>query len=437
MPRRNGLRILVAKMSILLRGEREIESSVVVISLLFFAIVKKTMTGSGQQIIVALELMTIALACICHSSKGTKLTLPPKNLMIWFGLFMFCGLFSAIVNTNLNKYSLLQAALNVKILLVIFYITNRKRNALFSSRVIVALLLLNLLFIGLEFLAVDTYSRIFPATTTGSVVPGTSIKRASGIFNHPGQLALFAFAIFVSSLFCNNLKNRGIILAMSSLLIIFAMQRPELAFTIVSISIFIFFKFHSKSKISISIFLLSIGLVLAPIVGPAATELFVLNMSVFFDTSVPFTLMAPRTVLLIESIELAGTFFPLGTGFGTYGSGQSISNPHSVYKLTDLLGIWWFDNGMYYFDFFWGSVIAETGVLGFFSLSLFIYRLLGYLRRKNPYYTHEKKFTKFNCILVLLCLYFVINSLGTPMINGSILNLLLITYLIRNLQVVK
>jgi hypothetical protein len=158
------------------------------------------------------------------------------------------------------------------------------------------------------------------------------------------------------------------------------------------------------------------------------------SFSSFLSDEDTLSNVAPRKVIFQESVYIASTYFPFGSGFATFGSGQSVSNPNSVYDLTSMSGLWWYENGMYLFDFFWGSVIAETGYVGTIFYLLFLLTIfVKYFLSIGEY---ESSF-KIRVLYVCFSLYFIFNTIGTPFLNGSLLMLLLFFCLLSSFGSIK
>lgn len=81
-----------------------------------------------------------------------------------------------------------------------------------------------------------------------------------------------------------------------------------------------------------------------------------------------------RIALYVQSVEMAGDFFPLGTGQGTYGSipvNLIYSDVYYDYGLSDIWGLAENDRVNFKMDTHWASILGEMGVLG-----LVVYLLL-------------------------------------------------------------
>lgn len=104
---------------------------------------------------------------------------------------------------------------------------------------------------------------------------------------------------------------------------------------------------------------------------------------------------AARKILTEDSITIANQLFPIGSGFGSFGSSMAAQYYSRLYyklgydRLSDIglgNGI---KNGAYLSDTFWPIVIAQTGWIGLVAFSIAILSMLSYIiqsRKTDIYY---------------------------------------------------
>lgn len=89
-----------------------------------------------------------------------------------------------------------------------------------------------------------------------------------------------------------------------------------------------------------------------------------------------------RSILFRYSFKFADRFFPLGTGFGTFGTATAYKNWSPLYQEVD------FSVGYEVYDVFWPGVIAQTGYIGTVAfltvLACFLVKALSL--KKNSYF---------------------------------------------------
>lgn len=85
-----------------------------------------------------------------------------------------------------------------------------------------------------------------------------------------------------------------------------------------------------------------------------------------------------RYQLLITSILIARDSFPIGAGFGTFGSYMSAIHYSPVYRIYGISNVHGLIEGATYFtsDSFWPMILGETGIIGVASIVIVIIRML-------------------------------------------------------------
>lgn len=85
----------------------------------------------------------------------------------------------------------------------------------------------------------------------------------------------------------------------------------------------------------------------------------------------------PRIVLLATSYVIAENYFPLGTGFATYGSEQARANYSPLYKKYGFQNIYGLSkrNDMFLNDNYIASIAAQTGFFGIFLYLIILYAI--------------------------------------------------------------
>lgn len=74
--------------------------------------------------------------------------------------------------------------------------------------------------------------------------------------------------------------------------------------------------------------------------------------------------LSERAVLSYGGVAVANSFFPLGSGLGTYGGVGALKFDQDLYVEMGFLRYWWFRKGLFLVDTFWPNVLAESGYIG-------------------------------------------------------------------------
>ena len=99
-----------------------------------------------------------------------------------------------------------------------------------------------------------------------------------------------------------------------------------------------------------------------------------------------------KSIMTTTSFQIAKDYFPIGTGFGTFGSTYAASNYSPVYYLYGIadnpeLGV---NSKMYLTDQFWPILLGETGILGTVLYGILL--LLLFTQIQRIFYYQKKKY---------------------------------------------
>jgi hypothetical protein len=136
-----------------------------------------------------------------------------------------------------------------------------------------------------------------------------------------------------------------------------------------------------------------------------------------------------RNQLMIQSLNIARDYFPLGTGFATYGSAFSI-NPYSpVYYMYNLHVVYGLTESIFAYasDTFWPMILAQTGIIGLVSYVVLLFRffkrvqMLAYV---NKYYHFSAVFIFFFMIIYSIAQSSFVSFITVPLavLSGVLLS---------------
>lgn len=111
-----------------------------------------------------------------------------------------------------------------------------------------------------------------------------------------------------------------------------------------------------------------------------------------------------RATLLKTSIEIAEDYFPIGTGFATFGSHFSAESYSVVYRMYNIQNIYGLEEGKVHFvsDNFWPMILGQFGVIGLICYVVCIILIFKNIQDK---YSERYKYyyiAKIACIVYLL-----------------------------------
>lgn len=196
-------------------------------------------------------------------------------------------------------------------------------------------------------------------------------------FGHPTGLAIASFTCYIVILIEQGLsysRKNNYYIIISLFLCLFSLRSKAIAAVACSILILCYFIIlKSKSKVP-----LYVGIVLFAIkIGK--------DQIVFhFRNSATKEGGFIRKALLIDSFDIAKKYFPLGSGFGTFGSNvaaEHYSPLYYEYGYSNIVGASP-DKPYYLSDSFWPIIFGQSGFVGFI---LFCYALYMILKIVNHY----------------------------------------------------
>jgi hypothetical protein len=125
-----------------------------------------------------------------------------------------------------------------------------------------------------------------------------------------------------------------------------------------------------------------------------------------------------RGLLVLGALDLGTSKFPLGVGFGRFGTYPSVLFYSDIYDQLGLSKIYGFspDSPNFIMDTFWPHIFAETGALGLIAMALFMLRLW---RRVRLLETTEGR------LAALLLVEGLIESLAGPVFDTSLQSLVI------------
>lgn len=372
-------------------------------------------SGNKLEIMVLLLLSMIFL----FSNSTTN-----KVLLKSFAIFSIYVLLSIVSSLSISIISVLsQTVINFKFIMLLFIFSSINLNDKFYIKItsmIYVFSIFNVAAIFLEIFFPNIYSTIFSGVITDTIIQGTSIKRYSGVFVHPGPMGIFFGLIFIVSILKVNVDrdNKFKILAiLSAFSLIMSGQRMEgLAVLMILTLAYISKNFGFLSRYFIIKFLPI--LVLFCVIG-AVFYISILDFNNSFNNY-----DNARLVLYLGSFELANDNFPLGEGLSTFGSSTSVSNPGAAYGKLGITELWWFVGASYLTDTFWAMIIGESGWFGLVFYLLFLFSILMNLLSWNMKYNGESKHLH---VASLLFIYGILVSINIPIYTGAVLPMLIIS----------
>jgi len=191
-------------------------------------------------------------------------------------------------------------------------------------------------------------------------------------------------------------------------------RKPLLAVPIAMVAVLL--RLPGRQRLRIFVAALVVGGILAWIAGEFIHATVEDTMSSYLDEDAAEK--SARGLLVLGSLNLGAQHFPLGAGFGRFGTYASVLYYSDLYDQLGLSEIYGLtrENPYYLMDTYWPHVFAETGALGLMAMALFMWRIW---RRVRLLDSIEGR------LAALLLVEAVVESFAAPVFDNSLQTLVI------------
>jgi hypothetical protein len=297
--------------------------------------------------------------------------------LVIFSIFISLGILSSITGRSHFSASNYQLISDLKPLILII-LGYGLRWDLRMEKILDFILhwfwLFAIIFVLFEWLAPSMYFTLFPGgpgrmstDTTSGLFP----SRALGPFEHPSFLATTAaiFAILAASralILPTKQRYNWFLTAIYFVLIIFSVQRQELASSI--LAIFLIYLLADTKQLAMRLMLLIPICIISSFIFWSVFSQNLIQEATMWGIGTLGPIAHPRAQLFAGAWFVAHQYFPIGAGLGTYGGAGAEKFDHSLYQYLGFANYWWYGKENYLMDTYWPNSIAETGFLGAIAL---------------------------------------------------------------------
>lgn len=213
-------------------------------------------------------------------------------------------------------------------------------------------------------------------------------------FYHPEALARACAGVIYPLAYNMKKKKENIIyILMLCFVMFFTFRMKSVAAMVIFLLLYIYRKYISGKNIAL---LFAVAVLICLVIGRG-------QMKFYF--SMP---EIGRTKLVTDSVTLANEHFPLGTGFGSFGSNAALEHNSLLYE-----NMGYYDKNNkwavkeYLNDAFWPIVVAQTGWIGtvFFCLAILCLLLKGVKLYKTEFFS--------GWVILMVLLYDLVSTLGS------------------------
>jgi len=241
-----------------------------------------------------------------------------------------------------------------------------RRIVLYSAAFLVPVVLL-------EVVAPGVYTKVFGISTDSNLNPilGSDLRQR-GPFANAGNLAMVSALLSagaIAQVVAGRSRKWLLLAAVYGAIVFFTGQRQELFALAVCALLFLVFVFRQHVHV------LAVAMAIGLAGGVAACvylEYVPLERTLIqwgvIDGIIPYS---ERAILTMKGIEVAQSYFPLGSGLGTYGGAGAQKFDLSLFVDLGFGRYWWFLRGKFLLDTYWPNIAAETGFFGALLLAIF------------------------------------------------------------------
>ena len=301
-------------------------------------------------------LAVLSILFIILNVDWCEIRKPNKNSIIPYHIaFIVVGLISNFLwkLTDL-KTAFIDAFINLKFILVLYGIAcifKKYDLKKYTMTIKTHVQIISLLFFVL--LVIDKIFHIYPVYERRFGIDSEQL-----FFAHPTFAAAaycFLIAIYIFSLSDKvDWKDKSVILLLV-ILTCLTQRYKAIGAMILLIMLYFLTKYKGLGKIKY----VYIGL------GVLAIFL-IARKNIYFYFFSPNAILYPRGAMLNTAFKIGKDYFPLGTGFGTFGSylsGTNYSKVYSLYGIDQVYGMT-IDNIQAISDNYWPMILGQTGFLG-------------------------------------------------------------------------
>lgn len=263
-----------------------------------------------------------------------------------------------------------------------------------------------MIFAIFNFIMPEIYQKVCPFAI---VTYRFGLVSVTSLFYHAGRYGWFM--LFIALLHYSKYKSSGDKKEMKWMIICILFSLLSMRTKVIS-SIVIIAMYEAVANKKINIKKILIAIIVLLIMALTFKDV-VYNTYILYFTNTEG--VSARQALLTNSIEIIKDYFPLGVGFGKYGSWYArvyYSEYYYKYNMTKIYGLSP-DGAFFGTDSFWSGIFGETGILGsvvYILLLLYIFKML---KEKNK--GNKSIYVQW---AILILIQTICESMGEPSFNS-------------------
>lgn len=362
------------------------------------------------------EIATIGLLffSLINIGKNKKINKVSFILTILVILFSILGQLSYYINSDYELIKgLLSNFLAIKFFIIIIALANVNLENKTKEYIFQALELCGKLVIVVavfNFIMPEIYSQLFPFAIVSyrfGLVSVTSLFYHAGRY---GWFMLFMALLYYSKYKIYKNKKDKIWMIVCAIFSLLSFRTK----VIMSLVVIILYETILNKKINLKQILIASTVLIAVIT--IFKDNITNTYNLYFTDS---NGMSARQALNVNSIKIMQDYFPLGVGFGKFGSWYAriyYSEYYYIYNMNNIYGLRP-DAPGFATDTFWPSILGETGFLG--SIVYIIMLIFIFVTLRKKYNNQTDNISKeYNLLAMLALLQTICESFGEPSFNS-------------------
>lgn len=392
--------------------------------LLFQDTIQKIIGFNGITYIDEIFIVTLSIVSVVNIIKYKRINKFSIGIFIGTLIFSIVGIISCYINSSFNIIrTILSNFLATKFIVLILAIINININEKVKDEIISAIIFwAKIVLIGAIFNIVfqETYAML----DIGSVTYRSNMIAVCSLFNHPGKYGWFMLfiAIYYFAKYKETRKINDLIWTIIYVLFSLLSLRTKVIVSIVAIigyELFIRIKNKQiKLKTVLIIFIIMISFLFI------FKDILLNTYTLYFTTQ---NGTSARMALNENAIKISKEYFPLGVGFGKFGSWHArlyYSEYYYEYGMDTIYGLEP-TNAKFGTDVFWPAIIGETGVLGLIVYVYIFYSIYKFLRKTINQEDNNCKLKILSNFAILAFIQTLCESVGEPSFNSAPQNIFL------------
>lgn len=313
------------------------------------------------------------------------------NILLLLILLTVVGLVGNITsNLFTNKLQIIVDIIStVKIWISFYYLFLIQKDEAFFDRIIIGLAKF-FRFVVLIMFVCFLISQVVNLGMTSEVRYG--IKSFKFVFNNPGnfsKLFYFLIPLLTADLYYKSNRYKKNMILLTLIVWVFTLRSRAISFTALYLLLAFFFFRHDNSKINKQINVIKKKIKFIYLLPILIVIIFLSkNQILFYFTNST----QARSILLRYGIVTAKTYFPVGAGFGTYGSDVAANNYSLLYRRYGFNNFYGMrqDETNFLNDNYWPMIVGQFGAIGtiivFVILIIYTKNVLNCVKNNKIFY---------------------------------------------------